>query len=82
MCGCFFGEYSNLSANLGCLTHFVGKQGLNEGHRSKKLALALLTPYEIKNKLRTRQPQFFEKIKNSQPELEFTGYYKKKSAKD
>ena len=47
--------------------------------RAKKLALALLTPYWIKNKLRTIQPQNLEKIKNSQPELKFTGSYKKKS---
>ena len=25
MCGCFFGEYPNLSANEGGLTHFVIK---------------------------------------------------------
>ena len=47
--------------------------------RAKKLALALLTPYLIKNRLGTMQPQFFEKIKNSPPELKFTGSYKRKS---
>ena len=26
MCGCFFSEYSKLSANEGCLTHFVEKR--------------------------------------------------------
>ena len=44
----------------------------------KKLAIALLTPYQFKNKLRRIQPQIFEKIKNCQPELEFTDSYKKK----
>ena len=47
--------------------------------RAKKLALALPTPYWIKNKLRAIQPQIFEKIKNGQPELKFTGSYKKMS---
>ena len=28
MCGCFFGEYSNFSANEGCLTYFFVKQKL------------------------------------------------------
>ena len=46
--------------------------------RGKKLALALLTPY-IKNKVRTIQPQIFEKIENSQHDLKFTGSYEKKN---
>ena len=29
--GCFFGEYSNMAANEGFLTHFVGKWGLDTG---------------------------------------------------
>ena len=46
--------------------------------RAKKLAIALLTSYKFKNKVRTIQPQFFKKIKSSQPELKkFTGSYKK-----
>ena len=32
-----------------------------------------------KNKLRTFQPQKLKKIKNSQPQTEFTGSYKKES---
>ena len=44
--------------------------------KAKKVAIALLTPYQPKKKLRTIQPRIFEKIKNSQPELEFTGSYK------
>ena len=32
-----------------------------------------------KNKLRTFQPQKWKKIKNSQPQIKFTGSYKKKS---
>ena len=47
--------------------------------RAKKLALALLTPCYYENKLRTIQPQIFEKIKNSQTELKFTGSYKKRT---
>ena len=35
MCGCFFGKYSNLSANEGCLTHFVGKRGLKNSPERK-----------------------------------------------
>ena len=58
MCGCFFGEYSNLATSEGCLTHFVGKSHC-------------LHPIN----LRTIQPQIFEKIKNSQLELKFTGSY-------
>ena len=45
--------------------------------RMKKLAIALLTPYSFKNKLRTIQPQIFEKIKNCQPELNLPVLIKK-----
>ena len=55
MCGYFFGEDLNLS-------HSLCWQMRPEHHpRAKKLALALLTPYWIKNKLITIQPQIFEK---------------------
>ena len=46
--------------------------------KAKKLAIALRTPYQFINKLRTIQPWIFEKIKNSQLELKFAGSYKKK----
>ena len=45
MCGCFFGEYSNWSANEGCLTHFLGKCCLNtslEQKASNRTAYTLL----------------------------------------
>ena len=45
---------------------FVAKQG---------------TVVKIKNKLRTFQPQKLQKIKNSQPQTKFTGFYKKRECK-
>ena len=48
--------------------------------RVNKLVIALLRSYSTKNKLRAIQPQIFEQIKNSQPELKFTGSYKKNIA--
>ena len=51
---------------------------------AKKLAITLLTPYQFKKKIKNNpatyfskkliaiQPQIFEKIKNSPPELKFT----------
>ena len=45
--------------------------------RTKAKKIALLIPYKFKNKLRTIQPQIFEKNKNNQPELKFTDSYKK-----
>ena len=45
--------------------------------RAKKLAIALLTPINLRNNIRTIQPQIFETIKSSQSELKFTGSYKK-----
>ena len=57
-------------------THFVGKRGLNTSPERKARNR---TAYTLKNKLGTIKPQIFGKNKNNQPELKFTGSYKKKS---
>ena len=49
--------------SLYCLTFFCGIARFSRGN---------------KNKLRTFQPQKWNKIKNSQPQTKFTGSYKKK----
>ena len=64
-----------MAANEGCLAHFVGKRGLSISPERKARNRTANTLY-FKNKLRTIQPQIFEKIKNNQPELKFTGSYK------
>ena len=66
-----------MAENEGCLTHLVGKRGLNIS-QNEKLEIALLIPNKFKNKIRTIQPKIFEKIKNNQPELKFAGSYLKK----
>ena len=65
-----------MAANEGCLTHFVGKRGLNASPEQKARNHTAYLPYKFKNKLRTIQPQIFEKIKNNQPELKIIGSYK------
>ena len=52
-----FGEFSNLSANKRCLTHFIGKQGLTHLPRAHQLVIALPTPLKSKYKLRTIRPE-------------------------
>ena len=75
MCGCFFSEYSNFSANEACVTHIVKKMSPEFLPRGKKLASPLLAPYSCKNTVRTISPQILETIKKSMPELKVTGSY-------
>ena len=75
LCGCFFSEYSNFSANEACVTHIVKKMSPEFLPRGKKLVSPLLAPYFFKNTVRTISPQILEKIKKSIPELKFTGSY-------
>ena len=49
--------------------------------RAKKLALALLHPIRLRTNYEQFSLRFSKKIKNSQPELKFTGSYKKKSVR-
>ena len=73
--GCFFGEYSNMRQMKVFSRTLLANEAWTPP-QNEKLAIALLIPYKFKNKLRTIKPQIFEKIKNNQPELQFTGSYK------
>ena len=46
--------------------------------KNEQLEIALLIPFSFKNKLRTIPLRIFEKIKNNQLELKYTGSYKKR----